>query len=191
MVLLAPPTEESGWDPQLPSRRRGLPGCGPEHDGGPARSRQTKQGSGVASPHPGRTGGRGGRERGTDRMLVLACGSVRWSDPEKIRKRLEELPEDTFLVHGDIGSADNHIQKVWRSLGRRSAKLKAEKERSDEAIVRWARNIMSMKPGLVLAFKRNRSPGVDIILANAKAAAIPFEVVWQYKAAVAPLPEGS
>lgn len=50
-------------------------------------------------------------------MRVLVCGSRNWSDKQKIKERLEKLPEGTVIIHGACRGADQIAGEVARELG--------------------------------------------------------------------------
>ncbi len=44
-------------------------------------------------------------------MLVLVCGDKGWRNVERIKQRLEELPEGTRIIHGADGTRITHTDE--------------------------------------------------------------------------------
>lgn len=50
-------------------------------------------------------------------MKVLVCGDRNWTDTEKIREKLEQLPVGTIVVHGACRGADEIADEEAKKLG--------------------------------------------------------------------------
>ena len=87
-------------------------------------------------------------------MRVLVCGSRKWYQRAIIRRRLEQLPEKTIIIHGAARGADTMAGEIARKLGfgvRQYSALWSDHGRAAGPM----RNQVMLeegKPDLVLAF---------------------------------------
>ncbi len=114
-------------------------------------------------------------------MKILVCGSRIWSDEAKVLRRLNELPRDAEIIHGDAVGPDRiahhwayglgyvlHVYPArWKLHGRRAG------------IVRNLR-MLDQNPDLVLAFWDGRSNGTGHTIREAEKRGIPVEIVEEH-----------
>jgi len=112
-------------------------------------------------------------------VKVLVCGSRIYKHrADGVRRRLNELPRDTEIIHGNAEGPDRiahewaygvHVLHIypadWQRHGRRAG------------YVRNVRMLEEQKPDLVLAFWDGRSNGTGHTIREAEKRAIPVEVV--------------
>lgn len=131
-------------------------------------------------------------------MKVLVTGSRFWTDKEKIRQRLKELPQGSIIIHGDNGYDDRGISISGQpdELADRGAdKLAgAVAEELEFEVIRFPadwkthkkaagpirnRKMLKEKPELVIAFhhRLESSRGTADCLIQALAMGIPVEVI--------------
>jgi hypothetical protein len=62
---------------------------------------------------------------GTEREIVLICGSRNWTEPEAIRSRIRELDQQIIIVHGNAPGVDRWAARWATSLGLHTARVSA------------------------------------------------------------------
>lgn len=111
-------------------------------------------------------------------MKVLVCGSRDWTDHEKIRIRLAELPRGTLVLHGGARGADRIAGTVAASLGLAVNEYPAD-WRGFGRSAGYRRNLamLGQEPDLVLAFWLDGSTGTGHTVREARKRRIPVEVI--------------
>lgn len=111
-------------------------------------------------------------------MVVLVCGSRGWTDLEAVRRRLSTVPRNTVVIHGAARGADRLAGIVARELGLHVAAMPALWDRYGKDAGR-RRNVamLRLRPDLVMAFWDGRSPGTRLMVALARDAGVPVEVI--------------
>jgi hypothetical protein len=113
-------------------------------------------------------------------MKFLICGGRDWNDLGKVRARMERLPKDSVVIHGDARGADRMAGSVGRSLGLLVEAFPADWTRHGKAAgpIR-NRQMLDQKPDLVIAFHEDlaSSKGTLDCVSEARRRGIPVEVV--------------
>lgn len=113
-------------------------------------------------------------------MRVIVCGSRSWTDAKAIRNRLSGLhPMRDTIVHGNCHGADKIADDQARSMDFAVEKFPADWQKLGFA-AGPIRNQKMADAGadLCIAFRMpGKSNGTDDMIAKAKAAGIPVEVI--------------
>ena len=112
-------------------------------------------------------------------MRVIVCGSRSWTDADEILNRLIKLPPQSTIVHGGGRGADAIANQVARSIGF-SIEVFAANWIKHGFAAGPIRNYKMADSGadLCIAFRMpGKSNGTDDMIAKAKAAGIPVEVI--------------
>lgn len=114
-------------------------------------------------------------------MRVLITGSSKWTNAEKVWKRLAPLPENTTIIHGCAAGADTIAGKCAEMLGYQVEKHppKPEEHDGDYGEACQARNIAMTEasPDICIAFWDGCSHGTFHTMYNAVIRGIPVDVV--------------
>ena len=112
-------------------------------------------------------------------MRVLVTGSRAWRDYQRIRHRLAEFPDGTTIVHGAASGADAMAHVAATALGLTSEPHWPDYESFDVAEAPLRRNeyMVGLGADLVLAFPTPGSRGTWHCVTEAKAAAMPEEII--------------
>lgn len=112
-------------------------------------------------------------------MKVLVCGDREWSDEDKMRKRLAQLPFDTIIIHGDCRGADRMSGDIAFKLGFGVIPFPAEWVHYGRAAgpIR-NQQMLDEHPDLVLAFHSDiaNSTGTADMIARARKKGTPAEL---------------
>jgi hypothetical protein len=113
-------------------------------------------------------------------MKVLVCGDRFWTDKDKIRARLAQLPAGTIILHGAARGADSIAAGIAQSLGFEVRAFPADWNKHGKAAgpIR-NREMLNEKPDLVIAFHPNlaQSKGTKDTVGEAKRRGIPVELI--------------
>jgi uncharacterized protein YeaO (DUF488 family) len=114
-------------------------------------------------------------------MRVLICGDRNWIKKETIRKRLESLPWNSIIIHGDARGADKIAGSVAEEMGLRVEKYPAEWQKHGRS-AGPRRNIQMLsegKPDLVIAFHTDisASKGTKHMLKISQKAGVKTELI--------------
>lgn len=110
-------------------------------------------------------------------MKVLVCGSRDWPDYVAIRRRLEQLPKGTTIIHGGAPGADQDAGIIARSLGFDQHIFPAQWQTyGKRAGIFRNLQMLDQEPELVLAFQKNGSTGTQHTISEARRRRIPVEV---------------
>lgn len=111
-------------------------------------------------------------------MLVLICGSRAWSDPLRIKHRLQQLPRGARIIHGGARGADTTAALYARALGIPEQSYPARwREQGKAAGIIRNIEMLDQKPDLVIAFWDGTSTGTAHTVAEATTRGITVEVV--------------
>ena len=110
-------------------------------------------------------------------MKILICGSRDWDDTSIIQDRLEQLPRDTEILHGNAPGADRIAAAIALMLGLSVTSFPANWKRYGKS-AGLKRNIemLDENPDLVIAFQKNKSRGTQHTIDNAIARGIQLEI---------------
>ena len=111
---------------------------------------------------------------------VLVCGDRNWTDKDKIRKRLQDIPRHMEIIVGGARGADRIAEDVavqlgfsvniyyaqWDKFGRSAGPIRN-------------REMLDQKPDLVIAFHSNisESKGTRDCVMEAQKRGIPTEII--------------
>jgi hypothetical protein len=106
------------------------------------------------------------------------CGSPAWSDASPVLQRLNALPRDAEIIHGDAEGPDRIAHRWAYGLGYVLHVYPADWKRHGRraGIVRNLR-MLDQQPDLVLAFWDRRSNGTGHTIREAQKRGIPVEIV--------------
>jgi precorrin-6x reductase len=111
-------------------------------------------------------------------MIVLICGSRDWTDVPTVEDAIAALPIRTVVIEGGADGADKIARQAARRAGLHVATVAALWERfSKGAGARRNRAMLHLRPDKVIAFHKNGSPGTADMIAAARAAGVPVEVI--------------
>lgn len=110
-------------------------------------------------------------------MLILCCGSRRWTDADAIRNRLgcyvQHEPKPT-IMHGGAAGADTLCGSIAAELGFYVVKVEADWDRyGKSAGIKRNLAMLDHHPDIVLAFWDGRSPGTAHTISEARNRSIP------------------
>ncbi len=89
-------------------------------------------------------------------MRVLLCGSRRWTDVERIRAVLGNLPKDAVIVHGGAAGAEAIADREARALGLQVEVFSPDTERfGRRAAMLRDREMLAGGVERVIAFRMN------------------------------------
>lgn len=112
-------------------------------------------------------------------MKVMVCGSREWSDELgwRIRARLNDLPRDAEILHGDARGADRiaHLHAV--ATGRPFRRFWPDKKLPSPYRYHVRNDKMLNQADLVLAFWDGKSRGTASVIQKARERGIPIEVI--------------
>jgi len=108
---------------------------------------------------------------------VLVCGSRTWGDAAAIYHRLARLPHEATIVHGAAPGADTIAGNAAHDLGLKVEAYPADWGKYGKR-AGFIRNVHMLDSGidLVIAFRRDRSPGTSHTVGVATRRGIPVEV---------------
>ena len=112
-------------------------------------------------------------------MRVLVCGSRNWTDYAVIERRMEALPPWTVIIEGEARGVDKAARQIAKHLGLEVVPFSAKWEKYGKAAgrIRNQQMLDEGKPDMVLAFLMSDSVGTKDMIARARKAEIPVEVV--------------
>lgn len=110
---------------------------------------------------------------------MLICGSRSWTDAGAVVRRVGELPDGTLVICGGARGVDELAAEaawqrglfacevpvrapLWERYGRRAGPLRNHA-------------MLDLQPQLVIAFQRDRSPGTQSTIDEARRRGIPVE----------------
>ena len=112
---------------------------------------------------------------------VLVCGSRDWTNKEIIKKRLEQLPAGTTIIHGGCRGADIIAGEVAKELGFEIEVFPASWSIYGRGAgpIRNKQMLTEGEPELVIVFHNNleESKGTKNMINLAKADKVPVEFV--------------
>lgn len=113
------------------------------------------------------------------RMHVLVCGSRKWTDIAVIEWRMKALPPWAVIIEGEARGADKMARRIAKRLGLEVKPFPADWIKYGDAAgpIRNQQMIDEGKPDLVLAYPMPDSIGTQDMIARARKAEIPVEVV--------------
>ena len=110
-------------------------------------------------------------------LVVVVCGSRTWTDADRIRAKLRELPRGSTVVHGGSRGADRIAGELAHALGLQErvfwADWKIEPRRA--GIIR-NRAMLDLHPDIVFAFWDGASTGTGHTIGEARRRGIPVDV---------------
>lgn len=111
-------------------------------------------------------------------MKVLVCGSRSFDRPLMIRKRLEQLPRGSEIIHGAARGADTVAACYARALGIPETAYPAD-WRGKGKRAGFIRNLemLDQKPDLVIAFWDGKSTGTKHTIDEARKQGIQVEII--------------
>jgi hypothetical protein len=113
-------------------------------------------------------------------MKVLVCGDRNWTDMQKIRVRLSQLPPGTVIIEGECRGADRMAARAARELGFKVDPYPADWKHHGNAAgpIRNSR-MLNQWPDLVIAFHSDldRSAGTADTVRKARSRRIPVEII--------------
>jgi hypothetical protein len=113
-------------------------------------------------------------------MKALICGDRKWTDREKIRSRLSQLPPGSEIIEGGAPGADKLSRFEALKLDMKVTEFPAEWKKYGRAAgpIR-NRKMLDEKPDLVIAFHPDlsQSRGTADTVREAKRRGIPVEVI--------------
>ncbi len=111
-------------------------------------------------------------------MTILITGSREWTNGRRIVERLLQEPDGTVIIEGGAMGADSFAAHAAMALGFKRIEVRADwgKYGKSAGPIR-NRQMLDMKPDLVLAFCKNRSRGTMDCVNEALARKIPVELV--------------
>ncbi len=112
-------------------------------------------------------------------MRVLVCGSREWTNYSVIERRMKALPPGSVIIEGEARGADKSARRIAEHLGFKVMPFRANwyKHGNRAGPIRNQRMIDVGEPDLVLAFPMPDSVGTHDMIARARKAGIPVEVV--------------
>lgn len=126
-------------------------------------------------------------------MKVVVCGSRRFPDPlgatAQIVRRIQSLPDDAIVIHGDAAGADRIAGKAAENVGIQVVRVPAKWEEHVpgcscgnrswclQAGLRRNLEMLDMNPDLVIAFWDGFSRGTKHTIEHASGRGISVEVV--------------
>lgn len=114
----------------------------------------------------------------SERILICGSRGLTAEDVLKMKKVIDKLPEDTFVIEGGAPGADQAAYIFARRRGFDIQEFKADWRLGKQA--GFVRNIQMLeegKPDRVIAFHKNNSPGTAHTIEQAKIRDIPVEVI--------------
>ncbi len=112
-------------------------------------------------------------------MRVLVCGSRNWTDYGVIERRMKMLPPWTVIIEGEARGVDRAARLIAKHFGLEVKPFPAKWKKYGKAAgpIRNQQMLDEGKPDLVLAYPMPDSVGTKDMIARAKKAEIPVEVV--------------
>lgn len=111
---------------------------------------------------------------------ILICGSRTWEDALAVRRLIQSLPNGSVVIHGAARGADTVADREAKACGFAVEAYPADwKTHGKSAGPIRNREMLALgKPDRVVAFRSNgESRGTDNMIAQARAAGIPVEIV--------------
>jgi hypothetical protein len=114
--------------------------------------------------------------------LVLCTGSREVANPDQARsliaQRLERLPSDTTIMHGDARlGVDGWVDGIAHALGLKVERYPADWRIGKRAGIIRNERMLDLGPDLVLAFWNGSSPGTRHCITSARKRGLPTEVL--------------
>jgi YspA, cpYpsA-related SLOG family len=110
-------------------------------------------------------------------LTVLVTGSRDWKDGRTIVKRLLECPDGTTIIEGGASGADAIARHGATALGFKVMTVRANWSLGRSAGPVRNRQMLDMKPDLVLAYRLHMSRGTTDCIEEAIKRGIPYELV--------------
>ena len=111
--------------------------------------------------------------------IVLICGSRDFTDRERIRLRMAQLPPGTVIVHGAARGADTIAGEIAAEMGLEVRAHPAEWRKYGRAAgpIRNQAMLDIEHPDLVIAYPEDEARGTWDMVRRARKAGVPTEVL--------------